>query len=137
MKTVYIPGCWDLLHIGHVLVLEAAKKLGDMLIVGVAGDETILSDKGRYPIIRQDQRLYMVSSLKCVDSASIYRSLNFIPHLVHYQPDILAVGEQWGTEKRHKDAEKWMAEYHRSIVRLPYTKGISTSEIIKRVKERK
>lgn len=135
MTTVYIPGCWDLLHIGHVLVLEAARKLGDDLIVGVASDEVIKLDKGDYPIIPQAQRLYVIGSLRCVAAVAIYRELDFIPHLRHYKPDILAVGEQWGGAKRHRDAEKWAAANNCQVVVLPYTRGVSTSEIIKRIKE--
>lgn len=137
MKTVYIPGCWDLLHLGHVRVLEAARQLGTFLVVGVAGDDAIKQDKGHLPIIPQEQRVYLVASLRCVDVASIYSDLSFIPHLCYFHPQILAVGEQWGKEKRHKNAERWAAENNCEIVTLPYTHGISTSEIIKRIKERK
>lgn len=137
MITVFIPGIWDLLHVGHLRVLEKAKDLGDRLIVGIASDTAAKLDKGRAPIIDMWQRGSMVSALKCVDMAVIYTKLEFLTTLNKYKPDILAVGEQWGREKRHKDAEEWVKTNRKKMVVLPYTQGVSTTDIIARVKEQR
>lgn len=129
MTLVYIPGIWDLLHIGHVRVLQRARALGDRLVVGVPTDSVVYQDKGELPVITHWQRLEMVNSLECVDLAMPYDKLDFIPHLDLINPDILAVGQTWGSQKRHLDAEKWVEMNSRRMVKIPYTPLISTSQI--------
>src|SRR5687768_11865908 len=99
MITVYTPGVWDLLHIGHVFFLQTARTLGGQLVVGVASDNVVWEDKGRLPIIHERDRRYIISSLKCVATAAIYYNLDFLPHLKVWEPQILAVGEFWGDLK--------------------------------------
>lgn len=131
--TVYIPGCWDLLHVGHLAVLERARALGDSLTVGVAADEVIREDKGRPPVIPLGQRLRLLRSLRCVDAAEPYYRLEFLTHLEAFAPDILAVGATWGTEQRHRDAEEWVRWHGGRLVILPYTENVSTTEIKRRI----
>lgn len=134
MKVVYAPGCWDLLHVGHVAFLEQAAKLGDKLVVGVASDEAILSDKGSLPVIPMSQRLEMVNSLRCVDLAILYHCLEFVTQLQAVVPSFLAVGEQWGQKFRHQNAEAWMREHGGIVVTIPYTQGVSSTAIKERIK---
>lgn len=138
IRRVYTPGCWDLLHIGHVRFLTRAAEYGD-LYVGVAGDDTIYLDKGREPIIDVWKRMELVRALKCVEDVYLYGKLDFIPHLEKILPNILVVGEQWGKgkikQKRHKDAENWMAKTGGRVVTIPYCTETSTTDICKRVKE--
>ena len=111
MQTiVYIPGVWDLLHVGHVRVLRRARALGDRLVVGVPSDD-------------------VVESLACVDTAWPYYDLGFLRHLELLRPDILAVGETWGVAPRHRDAERWVKKNGVRLVKLPYTTGVSTTSI--------
>lgn len=126
---VYTPGCWDLLHVGHINFLEAAKGLGNILIVGVASDEVIKEDKGKPPVICLEHRLKMIQVLNCVNVGVPYYTLNFLPHLTSFNPDILVVGEDWGKDIRHKDAEDWVKLLNRRLVKLPYTDGISSTLI--------
>lgn len=132
---VYAPGCWDLLHVGHLEFLEAARALGDRLAVGVASDEVICADKGRKPVIPLPDRLRMLRSLRCVDLALPYYALDFLPHLEALRPAILAVGEEWGGAQRHDDAELWARNVGCRVARLPYWRGESTSAIRERVKD--
>lgn len=134
MIIVYTPGCWDLLHAGHVNFLERARGLGDRLVVGMATDNVIREDKGSLPILGDVERLYLLKSLRCVDMAVPYFELQFTTHLDQFKPDILAVGEDWGHDLRHVDAEIWMKEHGGRTVKLPYTKGISTTEIKRRIR---
>ena len=127
-SVIYTPGVWDLLHIGHVRFLEKCAKLGHKLIVGVAGDQATYEDKGILPIINEVDRATMVKSLKCVTNVHIYRSLDFLHHLQLYKPQVLAVGDQWGSLQRHRDAEEWMKGRGRIVV-IPRTEGISTTSI--------
>lgn len=128
MQIVYAPGCWDLLHVGHVNFLERASKFGH-LIVGVASDQCIIEDKGKPPIIPLVDRIKMLSSLRCVSMAVPYYRLEFISHLSCYKPNVLAVGVQWGTQERHVNAEKWCEENGAKKLILQYTEGVSTTRI--------
>jgi len=134
MNIVYAPGCWDLLHVGHVNFLATAKGFGDRLIVGVPSDGVIEEDKGRPPIITLRHRLTMVQELKCVDAAVPYYHLEFLTHIDYFRPDVFAVGEFWGTEARHIEAEELIAEYGGRIVRIPYSSDESTTRIIERIR---
>lgn len=129
MILVYIPGVWDLLHVGHLVVLERARALGDRLVVGVPSEAVIVEDKREPPVVPLADRLRLLSALQCVDVAVPYYRLEFLTHLEMFQPDVLAVGETWGRDKRHLDAERWIREHGHRLVKLPYTRGISTSEI--------
>jgi rfaE bifunctional protein nucleotidyltransferase chain/domain len=133
ITIVYTPGCWDLLHVGHINILQKAKALGDRLIVGVASDGVIEEDKGNPPVINLTHRLIMLNSLKYVDVVLDYHTLDFLPHLKAIRPDILAVGENWGGGFRHIEAEKWVKENNKRMVTLPYTLGISTTKIKQKI----
>jgi glycerol-3-phosphate cytidylyltransferase len=135
MQLVYIPGVFDLLHVGHLTVLERAKALGDKLIVGVPSDEIVKLDKGTRPIIPLGDRLRMLTALKCVDVAIAYYSLDFTIHLIRFMPDIMVVGDDWGNSERHVDAEKWIFDKEKRFVRLPRYLGESTTSIKQRVRD--
>lgn len=133
MVVVYIPGVFDLLHVGHVTTLRRAACFGDKLVVGVPSDEVVIEDKGDLPIIPLIDRLEMLQSLKFVDSAIPYYELEFITHLDMIRPDILTVGSTWGCDRRHLDAEKWVKDNHRRFIKLPYCEYESTTDIKRRV----
>lgn len=129
LTIVYIPGCWDLLHVGHLAMLERAKAMGDRLVVGVADDLVVEEDKGKEPIIGETERVRMLQALKCVDVAITYHALEFLSHLEMIHPNVMVVGSTWGNQRRHNEAELWCAENDCNFVLLPYTEGVSTSLI--------
>jgi FAD synthetase len=96
MKTVLTSGAFDLLHYGHIRLLEEAKSLGGSdvrLVVIVARDETIRRLKGRLPVIPEDQRRAVVEALKVVDEALLgYEDFDMATVIDLTQPDIIAVG---------------------------------------------
>ncbi len=96
MKTVLTSGAFDLLHYGHIRLLEEAKRLGGpgaRLVVIVARDETIRRLKGRPPVIPEDQRRAVVEALKVVDEALLgYQDLDMATVIDRIQPDVIAVG---------------------------------------------
>jgi len=123
---VYIAGCWDLLHIGHLNILQRAKALGDVLIVGVLTDDGAAAYKNR-PIIREDDRLCLVSALKCVDMAILQSDTDPTKNgeLQLIDPDILVHGDDW-----HKiPGQEWMFRNRKEVMFLDYTPGVSTTEI--------
>ena len=95
-KIVLATGAFDLLHLGHVRFLQASKRKGGQgakLIVVVARDKTVLSRKGRSPILPEDQRRELVGSLRVVDKAILgHPHLDLLGILREVRPDIIAVG---------------------------------------------
>lgn len=136
MRLVYIPGVWDLLHVGHVTVLQRAKALGDRLIVGVPSDQAVIQDKGMSPIISLSDRMSMLESLSCTDVVVPYYGLDFLPHLNMFKPSILVVGETWGSLKRHQQAEDWVKRNDCQMLKMPYFKNESTTSIRQRILKR-
>jgi len=90
-KVVLTGGAFDVLHIGHVLVLQEAGKLGDLLVAVVATDQTVEKRKGKKPIHAADYRASMVGALKMVDLA-IVGGTDFLSTFARVQPDIVAFG---------------------------------------------
>lgn len=133
MVVVYMPGVFDLLHIGHVRAIEQASKLGNRLIVGVPSDGVVRDDKGQLPIITLNDRAEMLQSLRAVSVVAPYFTLDFVPHLERFQPQILAVGSTWGQDARHVAAERWAVRHGARLVKIPYYDGESTTSIKKRI----
>ncbi len=119
---VYTYGVFDLLHIGHIKSLKSAKQYGH-LTVGVFSDRVAESFK-RKPIIPEEQRIAMIKELKCVDEVILLDKL--VPDVNEY--DIVAKGEGAGYED---------IDFPITKVLLPYTNGVSTSKIIKTIRDRK
>ncbi|UCD44788.1 MAG: FAD synthase [Candidatus Bathyarchaeota archaeon] len=96
MTTVLTSGAFDLIHYGHIRLLEEAKRLGGpdaRLVVIVARDETVRKLKGRMPVIPEDQRRAVVEALKMVDEALLgYEALDMASVIEAIKPDIIAVG---------------------------------------------
>lgn len=90
MTKVVATGTFDILHPGHVLYLSEARKLGDELFVIVARDSTIKHK--RKPLIPEEQRLFMVRSLRCVDHASLGSEEDMFKPIREIDPDIIALG---------------------------------------------
>jgi len=133
MIIVYIPGCWDLLHTGHLNALERARTYGDRLIVGVESDELIYAEKGRCAAINQNDRCRMLQALRCVDAAIVFTSFDYTGILRNLSPDVLVFGESH-TQERHQSAIDHMIKRGGRVVRLPYTPDISTTAIIEKAK---
>jgi FAD synthetase len=104
-KVVLASGVFDLLHLGHVKFLEEAKKTGgpnSELVVIVARDSTVEKDKGRKPIMSEDQRRALVESLKVVDRAVLgFETLDIGEVITKVKPDVIALGyDQEDMEKQ-------------------------------------
>lgn len=95
-RVVFTNGCFDLLHPGHIHSLEAARALGDFLIVGINSDESvrILKGEGR-PLIPQEERAEILASLECVDGVVIFDELTPREVIAALLPDVLVKGTDW------------------------------------------
>lgn len=122
-------GTFDVLHIGHINILERSKALGNYLIVGVSSDQLNYSKKKRFPIYDQAQRIKIIQSLKFVDEVFLEESLALKrQYLSTYSADILVMGDDWsGKFDEFKDIC--------DVVYLKRTPSISTTEIIEIVKK--
>lgn len=95
-RIVFCNGCFDVLHVGHVRYLEAAKALGDLLIVAVNSDEQVRKQKGEdRPLMPQDQRAEIVSALAAVDFVTIFDEPTVAELLLALKPDIHAKGTDY------------------------------------------
>ena len=131
---VYTYGVFDLFHSGHVELLKEAKELGDYLILGLFTDEVATGFK-REPIIPLEHRIKVCESCKFVDELVVQNELPPDENLKKYQPNILAKGPGAGWGEGEKiPGEDIAEELGIKVVKLPYHDGISTSEIIKKIK---
>ena len=142
MTTVLTSGAFDLLHYGHIRLLEEAKKLGGpyaRLVVIVARDETVNRLKGRRPVIPEDQRRAVVEALRFVDEALLgYEGLDMAAVIEKVKPDIIAVGyDQDGIAKMAQDAidEKGLDIRVERISRFGRNDLDSSSKIKRRIVE--
>jgi len=134
-KVVFTNGCFDILHVGHVRYLAAAKSEGEILVVGLNSDESIRSIKGdKRPIIGQDQRAEILASLGCVDYVTLFNEPDPLRLIQAIKPDVLVKGGDWPEEKII-GADFVKANGGR-VVRVPVVPDISVSEIVQRIATR-
>ena len=130
MTIGYTTGVYDLFHIGHLNLLKNAKGMCDKLIVGVTVDE-LVAYKGKRAMIPFEDRIEIVRSIKYVDAAVPQYDMDKLEACKKLGATFLFVGDDWyGTEK-WQQYEKQFAEAGIKIVYLPYTKGISSTQITK------
>ena len=135
-KTVYVGMSADIIHPGHLNIINEAAKLGKV-IVGVLTDEAIASYK-RLPYLTYEQRSLVVKSLKNVEQVIPQTTLDYVPNLERLRPDYVVHGDDWkegvqkGTRQRVIDC---LSQWGGEVVDIPYTPGISSTQINERLKE--
>ena len=128
-KVGYTDGVFDLFHVGHLNMIEAAKKQCEYLIVGVHGDDVVEEYKHQRPIINEKDRKRIVASITGVDRAVINRFRDKIRLWEMYHFDVVFIGDDWKGTERWNNFEKQLHDINVDVVYVPYTKGISTTEI--------
>ncbi|GIV05271.1 MAG: ADP-heptose synthase [Fimbriimonadales bacterium] len=135
-RIVLTNGCFDLLHSGHLRYLQAARQLGDLLIVGINSDESVRQLKGESrPIVPQQERAELVAGLECVDYVTIFEEPTAVPLVELIQPTYYAKGGDY-TEQDLPEAEAVVA-YGGFVVILPLQPERSTSALIERIRSGK
>lgn len=138
MQTVvYVIGVFDLFHTGHVELLRRSKELGDKLIVAVNGDDMVASYK-RKPFFNENDRLKIIESSKYVDEAFIISEYDNKEYIIKYKINKIVHGDDWEINsymEQIRVTPEFLEEHNCELVLLPYTEGISTSDLIKRIKE--
>ena len=128
-KIVFTNGCFDLIHIGHIRCLRAAKKLGDVLVVGLNSDKSVSLLKPGRPITPQDQRAEVLSSLEMVDYVTLFNEATPYELITLIQPDVLVKGGDW------KKEDIIGSDIAKETLSIPYIEGISTTDIIERIRK--
>lgn len=128
--VVTTNGCFDVLHLGHMRYLQAARKLGDLLVVAVNSDDSVRQLKGENrPLIPEDERAEMLAGLECVDYVVIFHELTPIDLLSELKPDIHVKG---GDYKLEQLVEKDVVEENGGKVIVGINvPGKSTTNLIK------
>ncbi|MDD5382046.1 MAG: D-glycero-beta-D-manno-heptose-7-phosphate kinase [Candidatus Margulisbacteria bacterium] len=131
-KIVFTNGCFDLLHLGHVRYLREAKKLGDILIVGLNSDDSVRALKGdERPYISELERAEILASLECVDYVTIFSELRPDNLIKIVKPDFHVKG---GDYKIIELPERKMVEsFGGKVVVIPPIKGRSTTNIVEKI----
>ena len=127
--TVYTVGTFDLLHVGHLALLEYCKTLGDTFVVGVASDEVVNSYKPNVPVIPLKQRIEMLKALTCVDDVQAYHELEYVSACKELDVDIFVIGEDWGDKPHNIAVEEYLKSKGKKIVQVTYNPQTSSTKI--------
>ena len=126
---VYTVGTFDLLHVGHLALLEYCETLGDKVAVGVASDEVVNSFKPNVPIIPLVQRQEMLKALRCVDIVRPYYNLEYISGCKELDVDIFVVGEDWGSKPHNTEVEFYLKSRGKKVIQVRYDSRTSSTKI--------
>ena len=133
-KIVATNGCFDLLHVGHVRYLTAARALGDSLIVGVNADESVRSLKGPgRPVNNQTDRAEIVAALECVDLVAIFPEMRATKFLELAAPDIYVKGGDYKTGMLNPEEGAVLKRIGAKVEIVPLEQGYSTSDLLARL----
>ncbi len=130
-RVVFTNGCFDLLHAAHVRLLEQARALGEVLVVGINSDRSVRELKGESrPLVPEAERAEVLAALAVVDAVTVFDEATPRELIAALLPDVLVKGGDWGANIVGK--EEVTAAGGR-VVSLPYERGYSTSELIERI----
>ena len=131
LVIVYTVGTFDLLHVGHLALLNQCKLLGNILVVGVASDAVVNMYKPNVPVVPLEQRVEMLEALSCVDIVRPYYQLEYVSGCKEVDVDIFVVGEDWGKKPHNLDVNNYLREMGKEIVKVTYNPRTSSTKIKK------
>jgi rfaE bifunctional protein nucleotidyltransferase chain/domain len=133
-KLVITNGCFDLLHAGHVTYLQAARNLGDALLVGLNGDASVRALKGDgRPLNGEQDRALVLAALECVDAVCVFPEVRATRFLDTAQPDIYVKGGDYTPDTLDQDERRAVESHGGRIEIIPFLPGRSTTDIIRRM----
>jgi D-glycero-beta-D-manno-heptose 1-phosphate adenylyltransferase len=134
-RIVFTNGVFDLLHPGHVRYLQAARREGDVLIVGVNSDRSVRANKGSSrPIIPEAERVELLAALACVDAVVVFDEDTPAEIIRRVQPDVLVKGADWAADQIvGRDTVEARGG---RVVRIPVEQGWSTTAILERIQQK-
>lgn len=133
-KIIFTNGCFDLLHPGHLMILKKAKSLGDLLVVALNSDSSVKRLKGSSrPLITQDERANIISSLDCVDYVTIFPEDTPIKTIKQINPDIIVKGGDY--TKKQVVGKEYVESYGGRVVIIPVLENFSTTSLVDKIKK--
>jgi glycerol-3-phosphate cytidylyltransferase len=136
MPIIYTGGTFDLFHYGHAEFLKQCKRIG-FVVVSLNTDEFIKEFKGKAPVMNYEEREAVLRSCKYVDAViPNFDGANSKPAIVAVMPDFIFVGSDWATKDYYKQmqfTQEWLDKHDIKLCYVPYTKGISSTEVKKRL----
>jgi rfaE bifunctional protein nucleotidyltransferase chain/domain len=137
--VVLVGGVFDLLHYGHTRFLQKARSYGNYLVVAINRDEFVQRYKGKSPIISTQDRAELVDQVKGVNEVIINETdEDWLPVIEKVHPDIIVTSEDWKDKDYYAQmgvSREELEEMGVSLVYVPYTKEISTTQILERIHE--
>ena len=133
-RIVFTNGCFDLMHVGHTRYLQAAKDLGDLLVVGVNSDASVrsLNKSPDRPVVTEAQRAEVLAALGCVDYVAIFSEPDPLNLITAVQPDVLVKGGDWDIDRI---IGRGVVEQRGGVVRtIPLVPDMSTTSLIQRIR---
>lgn len=135
-KLVLTNGCFDLLHLGHIRYLEAARSLGDALVVAINGDDSVCALKGDgRPLNRERDRAEVVAALECVDHVVVFPEVRVTRLLEQVRPAVYVKGGDYTVDTLHPEERAALGKIGAEICILAFEPGYSTSGLIERMKK--
>jgi rfaE bifunctional protein nucleotidyltransferase chain/domain len=133
-KIVATNGCFDLLHVGHIRYLTAARALGDALIVGINGDQSVRELKGAgRPVTSESDRAEIVAALEGVDLVTIFPEVRATRFLELAAPDIYVKGGDYNQDTLNAEERQVLQKIGAKIEIVPFERGYSTSGLLARL----
>lgn len=133
-KVVVTNGCFDILHLGHVTYLEAARKEGDALLVGLNSDASVADLKGPgRPVNSETDRAGVLAALESVDGVCIFTDKEAVRFLERARPDIYVKGGDYTLETMNREERKVLEQAGARIAFIPFVKGKSTTLLLKKI----
>ena len=136
-KVGFTAGVFDLFHVGHLNLFERCKECCSYLIVAVCDDDYVRNIKHKEPVFPLKDRVRILESIKYIDEVVVVGIEEVNDKMLSYEKysfDVLFSGDDWKGSERYKQTEEQFAKAGVSIEYLPYTKGVSTTEIKHKIK---
>jgi rfaE bifunctional protein nucleotidyltransferase chain/domain len=135
-KLVATNGCFDLLHVGHVRYLQAARALGDFLAIGLNADSSVRELKGTCrPIMPQTDRAELLAALECVDLVTVFPQRRATQFICAVRPAVYVKGGDYTPETLDEEERAVLNETGAEIRLIPFEEGYSTSRLIKQIRK--
>lgn len=135
-RLVVTNGCFDLLHAGHVTYLESARSLGDALLIGLNGDDSVRQLKGpTRPLNTESDRARVMAALGCVDGVMVFPEMRATRFLGEVQPDIYVKGGDYTLETIDQNERQAVESGGGSIAFIPFLPGKSTTGLVDKIQK--
>src|SRR5204863_3513851 len=133
-KLVATNGCFELLHVGHVRYLQAARALGDLLAVGLNGDRSVRQLKGMgRPVTGERDRAEILAALQCVDLVTIFPEMRATQFIAASYPAIYVKGGDYSSETLNEEERAVLNNIDAEIRFIPFEAGYSTSGLLEQI----